>query len=173
MKARIGKPRKAWVAVLVCFGTLSLGLTVFTSASSMASVRAVHSTAKAHKKAPLFLDVDTVSTAKANDCYTVNNFQAGSKVLFRIKVFNGANGNVLSSTTLKSVDVFLPGGVTLTAKYGSHKTDSFWTALWTIPATYAAGIVNYTVTARANNGAIGHYVPFDVTTASLTVVAAS
>jgi hypothetical protein len=125
----------------------------------------------AKKAPPLFLDVDTVSVAKANDCYTINNFAVGTKVLFRIKVFNGATGKVYPNYALKSVIVAIPGAPSFVAKYASHKTDSFWTVLWTIPASYPTGVVNYTVTARANSGQVGHYVPFNVTTASLTIVA--
>ena len=168
MKLRTAHACRGWVAGLACVGMLGLGVTGFSGASYASSAKKVPV-----KEIPLFLDVDTVSVAKANDCYTMNNFAAGSSLLFRIKVFNGATGDVMTSAQLRSVDVTIPGGVTRTAKYASHKTDSFWTVLWTIPASNPAGVVNYTVTARANNGQVGHYVPFDVTTASLTVVAAS
>ena len=178
MTARIGKPCKALVAVLACVGILSLGAIVFSGASSATGVRLTASknltadTLAPDTLAPLFIDADTVSVAKATDCWLENVFPQGSKVLFRIKVFNPTTGSPMGSNVLKSVIIGLPKGLTFPATYAHHKTDYYWTYLWSIPANYPIGVVNYTVTARADNGAVGHYVPFNVAASSLTVAKA-
>ncbi len=168
MKLRTAHACRGWVAGLACVGMLGLGVTGFSGASYASSAKKVPV-----KEIPLYLDVDTVSVAKANDCNTINTFAAGSSLLFRIKVFNGKTGAVMTSAQLSSVDVTIPGVFSGTATYADHKTDSFWTVLWAIPASSPLGVVNYSVTARAKNGQVGKFVPFNVTAASLTVVAAA
>jgi hypothetical protein len=163
MTVRIGRPSKVWVAALACVGTLGFGATAFGGASAGAAVRPT-----ANKNAPLFVDVETATSGEQ----LANVFALRSKVEFWVKVFSASTGDVpLSSTALKSVIVAIPGAPSLHATYGKHGTDSFWVATWTIPASYKTGVVNYTVTARANNGQVGTYVPFNIAPSSLTVAA--
>lgn len=161
MRARIRKPGTLAVIVLACTVMISLGATAFSGASSAAGIRSVIA-----QKTPLFVEVEMV----AANGQLANVYTAGTRVEFWIKVLNPATGDVpLTSATLKSVTVGLPNGKTLTAVYGKHSTDAFWVASWAIPASYPAGTVPYTVTAHAKNGAIGRYVPFNISASALTV----
>jgi predicted transcriptional regulator len=100
-------------------------------------------------------------------------------VVWRIKVHDPATGNPMDNSTLDSVVVSLMDGQTFTATYGGHPgqpgvpvTDYFWSAAWSIPATYPTGSVGYTVTAKSKDGRAGTFSEFNVAPSLLTVVAA-
>lgn len=158
---------------LSSIGVLGLGAVALTGCGSSGSsnASAVASSSPTTLKDQLFVDADTVSTAKATTCWLMNRFHPGDKVLFRAKVFDGATGNVLTNKDLKSVVVGLPNGQNLPATYGNHKTDNFWAIAWTVPADYQTGTINYTVTATSNQGATGQWVPFKIASSSLTILA--
>lgn len=143
-----------------------------SSATNSANSSATAQTAATAAKAPLFVDADTVSTSKTADCWLQSQFKIGDKVLFRVKVFNGATGAVMTNKDLQSVVVGLPNGQNLPATYGNHKTDNFWSVTWTIPPSYPTGTIDYTVKATSNSGATGQYVPFKVASSNLTISAA-
>jgi hypothetical protein len=175
MNHRITNATKAGIAVMACAGMLSLGATVSAGEASAVPRSAATKTVVAKKpkqKTVLFVNADTVSIVATSDCHVLNIFPQGAGVLFRIKVFTGATGNTMTTKSLKSVFVTV-AGKKFPAAYGTHKTDKFWSVVWTIPKTQPLGVVPYTITAMADSGAVGHYVPFNVTASDLTVVAAS
>lgn len=171
------KKKPAGVALrysMASIGVLGLGAVTLSgcgSSSSSAQNSSTAQTALTAAKAPLFVDADTVNTAKTADCWLQNRFQIGDKVLFRVKVFNGATGAIMTNKDLQSVVVGLPNGQNLPATYGNHKTDNFWSVTWTIPANYPTGTIEYTVKATSNSGATGAYVPFKIAASDLTIVA--
>ncbi len=173
-KSNLNSAMRIGLASLGMFGAGAVLLSSCGSSSS-ASTPTANSQASAPKAqdAQLFVDADTVSTAKATSCYLQNRFQVGDKILFRVKVFNGATGAAMTKSDLQSVVVGLPNGQNMPATYGNHKTDNFWTVAWTVPSNYQTGTINYTVTATGDNGASGKYVPFNVAASQLTIAPSS
>lgn len=158
----ITKATMAAIAVMACVGTLSLGAPGYASASESAATTTM---------TPLFVQADTVSALKSDDCWLANTFHAGDIVVFRVQVFNGATGDKMPPSEMKSVIIGgLPVIGALPATYSTR--DGWWTAPWRIPKTVKPGVINYTVTAQADNGSSGKYVPFNAVTSELTVVAA-
>lgn len=99
----------------------------------------------------VFLYVDTVTGAGSNPkpaagCAQTNLFQRGQVVVFRMTGVNAAAGGVdLTSANVVNAYVKVPGLPRLPLAYGTHGTASYWTAAWTISATYPLGIVNFLV----------------------------
>ena len=115
----------------------------------------------------------------ADICIQSSRFPQGESVVFRIKVYDPTTGNPMSNSTLDSVVVSLKDGQTFTAAYGGHPgqpgvpvTDYFWSAAWSIPATYPTGSVPYTVTAKSKDGRTGTFAEFNVAPSLLTIVSA-
>jgi hypothetical protein len=152
---------------------VALGLAAVLLSACGGSPSTSGNNAAAVKAAPLFVEVDEVSVAKATSCWVMSNYHRGEGVFFRAKVFDPLSGKAMTKEDLQSVVVGLPDGEQLTAKYSGHPskkpTDSFWGVLWTIPKDFPTGTVTYTVTATANDGRTGQYVDFNVTTSLLTV----
>jgi len=132
----------------------------------------------------LTVDANTVIGAEgvknpADICIQSSRFPQGESVVWQIKVYDPATGNPMDNSTLDSVVVSLKDGQTFTAAYGGHPgqpgvpvTDYFWSAAWSIPATYPTGSVPYTVTAKSKDGRTGTFTEFNVAPSLLTVVAA-
>lgn len=114
-----------------------------------------------------------VSEAQEGPCAVTTLYKHGAKVIFRIKLFDPATGRQLTDKNLSAVSVDLADGTKLPAKFGTHEEGKvpFWTAGWTVPASYPTGQVKYTVTARGINRHVNQ-VRFDVndSQAFLTVV---
>lgn len=170
VKSRVNSALRVAVASIGMVGIGAVVLSSCGSSGSTSSASATSQTAAPAAKAQLFVDADTVSTAKTSTCWLQNRFQIGDKVLFRVKVFNGSSGAAMTKSDLQSVVIGLPNGQTLPATYGNHKTDNFWAVAWTVPANYPTGSINYTVTATSTSGATGDYVPFKVASSQLTIL---
>ena len=152
----------------------------FNVAPSMLTVVA----AQAPLAQTLTVDANTVIGAEgvknpADICIQSSRFPQGESVVWQIKVYDPATGNPMDNSTLDSVVVSLKDGQTFTAAYGGHPgqpgvpvTDYFWSAAWSIPATYPTGSVPYTVTAKSKDGRTGTFTEFNVAPSLLTVVAA-
>jgi hypothetical protein len=132
----------------------------------------------------LIVDANTVISAEgatnpADICVQSSRFPRGESVVWRIKVYDPTTSNPMDNSTLDSVVVSLKDGQTFTAMYGGHPgqpggplTDYFWSAAWSIPATYPTGSVQYTVTAKSEDGRTGTFNEFNVAPSLLTVVEA-
>lgn len=115
----------------------------------------------------------------ADACVQSSRFQQGEQVVWRIKVYDPATGQPMTDKALTSVIVSLKDGQTFKAAYGGHPggptatpTDSFWSAGWSIPATYPTGSLPYQVAATSNDGRTGTFTQFNVAPSLLTIVAA-
>lgn len=117
-----------------------------------------------------------VSEAQEGPCLVTTAYQHGATVIFRIKFFDPTTGTQLTDKDLSGVDIVLPDGTKLPAKFGKKEDGKvpFWTAKWAIPAAYPTGNVKYTVTAQGTNRQIKQ-VKFDVndSQAFLTVLKGS
>jgi hypothetical protein len=136
----------------------------------------------------LIVDANTVIGAEGvlnpqDICVVSSRFPQGETVVWQIKVYDPATGQLMDDTVLNSVVVKLSDGQTFDARYGPHPgappdqpqppaTDHFWTTAWSIPATYPTGSAPFTVTATSKDGRTGTFSEFNVVPALLTVVAA-
>jgi hypothetical protein len=110
-------------------------------------------------------------------CVLTNQFKHLEKVVWRIRVLD-PSGQALDDKGLKGLIVELPDGQKLAAEFGPHPpprsgpaTDHFWTAIWTIPATYPTGTFAYKVVATDGDGTAHTWEPFKRPPSQLTVVA--
>jgi hypothetical protein len=144
-------------------GTATLGLATmtiaFASAAGAAPVTAAAPTTTTTLGPPaqgtgvhkVFLYVDTVTGAGSNPapaagCAQTNLFQPGQVVVFRMDGVNAAAGGIdLTSATVLNAYVKVPGLTRIPMVYGTHGKASYWTAAWTISATYPVGIVDFWV----------------------------
>ncbi len=156
------------LAAAVAMGIVALVLSACGGSPSTAG-----NNTESVKAAPLFVEVDEVSVAKATSCWVASNYHRGDGVFFRAKVFDPLTGKPMAKADLKSVVIGLPDGEQLMAKYSGHPskkpTDSFWGVLWTVPKDFPTGTVDYTVTATGNDGRTGQFVDFNVATSLLTI----
>lgn len=99
----------------------------------------------------VFLYVDTVTGAGSNPapaagCAQTNLFQPGQVVVFRMDGVNAAAGGIdLTADTVLNAYVKVPGLTRIPMVYGTHGKASYWTAAWTVGATYPIGIVDFWV----------------------------
>jgi hypothetical protein len=107
-------------------------------------------------------------------CVQTSRFPRNSEVVFRARVWDPVTANALDSQGLSSVQVNLTDGRTLEMEYGPHPangpaSDTFWSAAWTIPKDYPAGVVGYSIVATSPDERTGRFQPFDVAPSLLTV----
>ncbi len=97
-----------------------------------------------------------VSPAKEGPCTITDQYQHGDFVIFRIQVIDPASGNQLTAKDVSGVDVVLPDGTSLKAKYGTHEdsTQEFWVAKWHVPANYPTGQVDFKVEVQGSSRAV-------------------
>ncbi len=110
-------------------------------------------------------------------CVLANQFKRLERVIWRIRVLDQA-GQSLDDKGLKSLVVELPDGQRLAAVFDRHPppaqgpaVDYFWTAAWTIPASYPSGSLGYKVVATAMDGTSQTWEPFKSKPSQLQVVA--
>ena len=127
---------------------------------------------------PLVVSSDIVGNVGTSSCVGSTLFKVGDTVVFRMRVYDPTTGKPMDNTMLSSVVITLPDGTVLKASYSDHnKTSpdvagsSFWTYCWKVPVGYPTGTVNYTISATANNGQTGKFVPFNVAASFLQIVA--
>ncbi|HEY8731571.1 MAG TPA: hypothetical protein VIN69_06285 [Candidatus Limnocylindria bacterium] len=113
-------------------------------------------------------------------CVEQSRFPQSSRIVWRFKAIDPVSGQALDDKAIKSFVVTLPDGTTADFKYGGHGgtkpnyLDYFWTAGFSIPATYPTGAFTYKVTATSTTGLVGTWSSdqFKVAAAQLTVVPA-
>jgi hypothetical protein len=144
-------------------GTATVGLATMTVAfGSVAAVAAPLTAAAATTTTTLgppaqgigvhkvFLYVDTITgggtPTPSAGCAQTNLFQPGQVVVFRMDGVNAAAGGInLTPGTVLNAYVKVPGLARIPMVYGTHGKASYWTAAWTIGATYPVGIVDFWV----------------------------
>jgi hypothetical protein len=131
--------------------------------------------------AKLFFEGDIVRGAQPGApgpfCVLNGQFKRLEKVVWRIRVTD-QDGKPLDDKALKVLEVQLPDGQKVAARYGHHPgnapaenaTDHFWTAAWIVPDEYPSGTFVYKVNAITNDGKNQIWEPFKVKASQFAVV---
>ena len=146
---------------LTCVAVSALALTLLASAIVAA--------------APGYLvQADLVRSAEGAPagpvCVPTSVFLPGEGVVFRAKVYDLATGEEVDRAAVESrgirVQAHLSDGQTIHLIFIPHPpdpnaplTDEYWTGLWIIPADYAAGVINWTLSVTDNEGRTGSFEP--------------
>jgi hypothetical protein len=171
-------------ALASCGGGTGETATSATTTPSVAATTAA--TAKPQVATFLLLQGDTVRSPEGLtdeektflSCVQQSRFPQSSRIVWRYKVIDPVTSKALDDKAIKSFDLILPDGTKQAFKYGGHGgtkpdyADYFWTAGFSIPKDYPTGTFNYQVKAVSQEGAIGSFDQFKVTSALLTVVPA-
>jgi hypothetical protein len=131
--------------------------------------------------AKLFLAVDMVQGSKnvpadkkAISCTLTNRFARNSELVWRMRVFDPATGDLVDGPSMDKVQVTLADGQTLDAVYGTHPKDppgeAFWTASTVLAKDHPTGTLGYTVKATDKKGRVGEWKPFSTPTSQLIVL---
>lgn len=106
-------------------------------------------------------------------CVLSNVLHQGEIVGFRVRVIDPMTGDSLKEGDIASVIIHLEDGQNLETTYGPHPgpnpTDSYWRVGWEIPLNYPTGTLRYTVEAKAKDGRVGSYTPFNVSSSLLQI----
>ena len=162
------------------------GETATSATQAPAPVATTQATAAPQKATFLILQGDTVRSPEGLtdeektflSCVQQSRFPQSSRIVWRYKVIDPLTSKALDDKAIKSFDLILPDGTKTAFKYGGHGgtkpdyADYFWTAGFSIPKDYPTGTFNYQVKAVSQEGAIGSFDQFKVTSALLTVVPA-
>lgn len=131
--------------------------------------------------APLVIQADTVRGSAnipeeeraGTVCVLQSRYARNSDIVWRASVLDPVTGEELDDSELTSVTVELADGETIEMEYGEHPrenpTDEFWAGAWDVPADYATGTLEYTITAEAEDGRTATYEPFMVESSELTI----
>ncbi|MFB6170961.1 MAG: hypothetical protein ABEJ23_00385 [Haloarculaceae archaeon] len=131
------------------------------------------------EQTPLIVMYDTVLAAETTaegqaPCSLTNRFLHGQKVIFRVNVINPDTGEEMGTDALSrvAVDIKNGGGQTVEANYGKHPPqqpmDEYWVAPWTVPDSFPAGPVDFSIVAE--DGREAKTYGFDIPPSSLTVL---
>lgn len=136
-------------------------------------------------KSAYFVQADVVRGAVgAMGAVCVANavFNQGEEIVWRAYVYDSATGDLLTQADIdaKGVKVYgeLDSGVKVPLNYGAHppgqdKTEEYYAGAWQIPADYATGAYQWTVTVEDSAGNTATYEPMGHTIGlgGLTIVA--
>ena len=120
-----------------------------------------------------FVQMDTVrgaEGAKGGVCVASTVFQPGESVIWRAYVYDAVTGGRVTPGAIKNrdikVQVSIDGGKTLDLAYGAHppgapasSQENYWTAAWSIPADFAAGTYDWTLTVTDGAGHTDSFKP--------------
>jgi hypothetical protein len=118
---------------------------------------------------PLFIAGQTVNTTGA----MASAFAPGATVVFRAFALDTKTMKVLGAKDVKYFYVAIPNQPNVKLTYGPTApgaTSRFaWTGDWTVPASYPAGVVKFTIFAKAASKRRGAFVQIPVSTSMLTI----
>jgi len=166
--------RKKRLTTMVLAGALSIALTMMGSVLASAQTE--------QKDLNLIIIADTVRGSlnllegdmAANLCVQRSRFNLGEHIVWRIRVYDPQFATAMDDVALDSVQVLLDDGQLFEARYAGHGAegakDFFWTTSWVIPEDYPTGSLGHQVTAKAQDGRTGEFVPFNVSYSLLTIV---
>jgi len=119
----------------------------------------------------LFVAAQTVTTDGAMSNY----FAPGSRVVFRAYAVDSKTHKVLRAEDVKYFYVTIPNQPNVKLTYNptavGATTRLAWIGVWTVPADYTNGIVNYKVLVQSKAKRRGQFVPLPVASSVLTIVA--
>ncbi len=117
----------------------------------------------------LFIAGQTVNTSGAMASW----FAPGSTVVFRALVLDTKTMKTLDAKGITYFYVKIPNQPNVKLKYDPKAPGASprmpWTGQWTVPATYAAGTVNFKILAKATSKRRGSFVQIPVSTSMLTI----
>ena len=168
--------RKKRLTTMVLGGALLIALTVTGSVLASSHTEG--------KDIPLIVHADTVrghlnlleEDMAAKLCVQQSRFNPGEHIVWRIRVYDTQLATAMDDAALDSVQVLFDDGQSFEAHYAGHGAegakDFFWTTSWEIPEDYPTGSLGHHIIANAKDGRTGEFVPFNVSYALLTIVAA-
>jgi hypothetical protein len=145
----VGTATVGLATMTVAFGSVAAGAVPLTAAASTTTTT-LGPPAQGTGLHKVFLYVDTIAgggtPTPAAGCAQTNLFQPGQVVVFRMDGVDAAAGGIdLTPGTVLNAYVKVPGLARVPMVYGTHGKASYWTAAWTIGATYPVGIVDFWV----------------------------
>jgi hypothetical protein len=101
-----------------------------------------------------------------------SRFVPGSTVVFNVFAANAKTKEVLTADDVKYAYVKIPGQPNVKLAYlaPTKRNGPNFTGKWTIPSTYAGGLVEFTTRFQTKDKKFGNFVQIPVTTSQLTVV---
>ena len=122
---------------------------------------------------PTVGDVFVAAQTVAADGSLTNWFAPGATITFRAYAIDAKSKKYLGAKDAKYFYVTVPNAGNLKMKYDPKATGASaqfpWTAKWTVPASYAQGIVPFSIHVRSAAKKYGLFVQMPVTTAMLTI----
>jgi hypothetical protein len=139
------------------------------AAGSLSSAALADSPFPAAKVSGVFVAAQTVSSSGA-----VTNFVApGGTIVFRAYAVDAKTKKVLTAKNVKFFYVKIPNSpnvkLAFNAKAPGANAQLAWTGTWTVPATYAEGVVPFQVFVKTVSKHVGSFQQMPIATARLTV----
>lgn len=121
---------------------------------------------------PVFVAANTVTTSGAASNY----FAPGAAVVFRASAVDRKTHKVLGAKDVKFFYVTIPGQPNVKLKYdpkaAGATSEQPWAGTWTVPSSFAPGIVGFKVLVKTTAKRVGQFVQLPVSSAQLTISAA-
>jgi hypothetical protein len=118
-------------------------------------------------KQQVFVWADTVNAPAGNQS---NLFERGAAVVFRAYAVDLKSKKVLTGKDVQFFYVKIPGQPNLKMSYSAAAgAKGLWTATWTIPTTYPAGVVDFRILVKTKAKHYGAFAQAPVAAAQLTV----
>lgn len=115
-------------------------------------------------KMQVFVAANTVT---ATDGQQSNVFARGATVVFHAYAVDLKTKKVLTGKDVKYFYAVIPGQPNVKFAWG---TKGLWTGTWTVPSTYALGVVDFRILVKTNAKRYGAFYQVPVSNAQLTVV---
>jgi hypothetical protein len=154
---------------LLSFGA-ALGLFAAFAAAAVADTAPPQTTPfPASSVGPVFIAAQTATTSGVMSSW----FAPGTSVVFRAYAVDTKTDTVLAAKDVKYFYVTIPGQPNVKLKFNAGAPGATsrmaWTGVWSVPASYPAGIVNFKVLAKTNSKRTGSFVQIPVASAQLNI----
>ena len=152
---------------LIGFGVALLAFAAFAASASAADP--IAAPFPASSVGPIFVAAQTVNTTGAMS----SAFTPGSTVVFRAYAVDTKTSKVLGAKDATYFYVTIPNQPNLKLKYNAAAPGASakmpWTATWTVPSSYPAGIVAFKMYVKSTAKRRGMFVQIPVATSQLTI----
>ena len=123
----------------------------------------------------IFADLALFSgNGQPRNCFTMNRFQAGEPVGFRVSVIDGATGKPAADAEVVIHLTYAGRTEQVPARYRGagrgNQIPNLWTAKWTVPADAPTGVIDVRIVATDKSGRTAEYRPFPNPASHLTVI---
>ena len=117
----------------------------------------------------VFVAAQTVTSERA----LITQVAPGSTVVFRAYAVDPKTRKVMAAKDVKYFYVKIPNQPNVKLRYDATAPGASarmpWTGAWTVPSTYALGLVDFKILIKLDAKRYGQFVQFPVTTSQLTV----